>query len=143
MFIPLSLATLGPLPLADVSAGSGFYNLTRQMGGSIGIAILTTIVDHREAVHRSVLVEHVTALSPASLGRMNALAAGFARHSADAVGVRHQALAAIDQAINSQALLLSFADAFFYVAVAFVLSLPLLFFLGRGKTTGGAGAAAH
>ncbi|HVW20138.1 MAG TPA: DHA2 family efflux MFS transporter permease subunit [Opitutaceae bacterium] len=142
MFLPLSLATLGPLPLADVSAGSGFYNLTRQMGGSIGIAILTTMVDHREAVHRSVLVEHISKVNPASLSRMNLLAAGFARHSADPAGVRHQALAAIDRAINSQALLLSFADAFFYVAVAFVISLPLLCFLGRGRTTGAA-AAAH
>jgi DHA2 family multidrug resistance protein len=46
MFLPLSLATLGSLPKQDVSAGSGFYNLTRQLGGSVGIAILTTLLDH-------------------------------------------------------------------------------------------------
>ncbi len=57
MFLLLSLATLGSLPRDKVSAGAGFYNLTRQLGSSIGIAIITTLLAHREAVHRAGLVE--------------------------------------------------------------------------------------
>ena len=64
MFLPLSIATLGSLPKHEVPAASGFYNLTRQLGGSLGIAILTTMLSRREAAHRSVLVEKSFAAEP-------------------------------------------------------------------------------
>ena len=70
MFLPLSLATLGSLPRDDVSAGSGFYSLTRQLGGSIGIAIITTVLGHREAVHRATLVERITTAHPQVAARI-------------------------------------------------------------------------
>ena len=61
MFMPLSLAALGPLPKSEIAAGSGMYSLTRQMGSSIGIALITTMVTRRMAEHRVTLVSHVTA----------------------------------------------------------------------------------
>jgi DHA2 family multidrug resistance protein len=142
MFLPLSLATLGNLPPDKVSAGSGFYNLTRQLGSSIGIAIITTVLPHREAIHRAALVEQVNPAHPEMLSRVGSLSGALARHSADPVAVHNQAMALIDRLINGQALLLSFADVFLYVAVAFTASLPLLFLLGRGKG-GSAPSAAH
>jgi DHA2 family multidrug resistance protein len=142
MFLPLSLATLGTLPKRDIAAGSGFYNLTRQMGSSIGIALITTVLAHREAVHRSVLVEHITTANPATATRVNFLAGAFSRHSADPVLAHQQAWTAIDHVVNSQAMLLSFSDVFLYVAIAFVISLPLLFLLGKGGSKDVA-AAAH
>jgi len=56
--------------------------------------------------------------------------------------VHMRALKILDTGIDQQALLLSFADVFLYVAVAFTVSLPLLFLLGRGKNRAAA-AAAH
>jgi DHA2 family multidrug resistance protein len=135
MFVPLSLATLGDLPKKDVSAGSGFYNLTRQMGSSIGIALITTVLAHREAVHRAVLVEKVTAAAPATAARLELYQSVFTPHTADAVNAHRQALSLLDSLLNGQALLLSFADVFRYVAIAFVLTLPLLLLLGRGNRT--------
>ncbi|HEY3757675.1 MAG TPA: DHA2 family efflux MFS transporter permease subunit [Opitutaceae bacterium] len=143
MFLPLSLATLGPLPLDKVSAGSGFYNLMRQLGSSIGIAIITTELAHREAVHRSVLVEHINNGNFAATHRLQLLAGAFGRFSADPVANGKRALALTDSIINGQSLLLSFADVFMYVAAAFVVSLPLLFLLGKGRTNSPAAAAAH
>lgn len=142
MFIPLSLATLGDLPKRDLAAGSGFYNLTRQMGSSIGIALIATTVAHREAVHRAVLVERITPYSAETLSRMQALTGVFTQQGGDAVTARQQALATLDHAVNSQAMLLSFADMFRYVGVAFILTLPLLLLLGRGANRNAA-AAAH
>jgi len=142
MFLPLSLATLGSLPKSDVAAGSGFYNLTRQMGSSIGIAIITTLLAHREAVHRAVLVENVTATNPALSSRMQLLTGNFLHRSGDPVGAHQQALGVIDQLVNGQALLLSFADVFYYVALAFVVTLPILLLLGQGRNREAA-AAAH
>jgi DHA2 family multidrug resistance protein len=141
MFLPLSLATLGELPMDKVSAGSGFYNLTRQLGSSIGIAIITTVLPHREAIHRAALVERINPAHPQTLSRLHALAGALGRHSADPVAIKNQALALLDRLVNGQAMLLSFADVFLYVAFAFTASLPLLLLLGKGR--GRAPASAH
>jgi DHA2 family multidrug resistance protein len=142
MFLPLSLATLGDLPKDKVASGAGFYNLTRQLGSSIGIAIITTVLSYREAVHRSVLVVHEGQGSPGLLRRLGALQGALSRASSDPAGVHRRALGILDAGINAQAMLLSFADVFRYVAVAFTVSLPLLLLLGRGKNRA-ALAAAH
>jgi DHA2 family multidrug resistance protein len=67
----------------------------------------------------------------------------LARHSGDPVAIRHAAWGMLDRLVNSQALLLSFADVFRYVALAFLLSLPLLFLLGQGRSKLSAEAAGH
>ena len=142
MFLPLSLATLGNLPKSDVAAGSGFYSLTRQLGSSIGIALITTVLAHREAVHRAVLVEKISRANPAAIARLELFGHVFAQHSPDQVGVKHQALQTLDNLINGQATLLSFAEIFLYVGLAFIASLPLLILLGKGGNTEVA-ASAH
>jgi DHA2 family multidrug resistance protein len=141
MFLPLSLATLGDLPLDKVSSGSGFYNLTRQLGSSIGIAVITSLLAYREAVHRSVLVVHESAGEPGTLARMGLLRGALARVSSDPSAVHARVLRLLDVGIDRQSMLLSFADIFLYVAVAFTASLPLLFLLGRGRRS--APQAAH
>jgi DHA2 family multidrug resistance protein len=132
MFLPLSLATIGPLPKSAVAAGAGFYNLTRQMGSSIGIAVITTLLAHREAVHRAVLVEKVTPFSQPAAERINAFTAMFMQHGGDPAASHQRALGLLDRIVNGQSLLLSFADVFRYTALAFVVTLPLLLLLGRG-----------
>ncbi len=127
MFMPLSIATLGPLPKKDIPAGAGFYSLTRQLGSSIGIALITTILARRINVHRAVLVEHVTNFSQPAIDRM-AMLGGLSRHGA-AAG-RQGALAVIDRIINGQAALLAYSDVFFYVCLLFLASLPLILLLG-------------
>ncbi|MFB2897375.1 DHA2 family efflux MFS transporter permease subunit [Aerosakkonemataceae cyanobacterium BLCC-F50] len=143
MFLPLSLATLGPLPKQDISAGSGFYNLTRQLGGSIGIAILTTLLDQREHFHRAVLLAHITSYDLATNQRIELFTQAFQSRGMDAYTAHQQALAAISQIVNLQAAILSFADIFRIVGLAFLCSLPLLFFLGKGGARNSAANAAH
>lgn len=142
MFLPLSLATLGSIPKEDVSAGSGFYNLTRQLGGSIGIAILTSLLAQREAFHRAILLAKLTPYDPETTERLSALIGLFESRGSDAATAEQQALAALSQLVNTQAAVLSYADIFRFVGIVFLCSLPLLLFLGKG----GAGAkvpAAH
>ena len=144
MFMPLSLATLGPLPKREIAAGSGIYSLTRQMGSSIGIALITTMVTRRMAQHRATLVSHVTAYRQPVLDRIHLLTAGFGGDTNPAAA-QHRALGMIDQIVNGQSALIAYSDIFFYVATAFVLSLPLLLLLGgaAGKKAQEAAAAAH
>lgn len=138
MFLPLSLASLGGLPKKDISAGSGFYNLMRQLGGSIGIAVLTTVLTQREAFHRAILSSELTPYSSQTTQRLNAMTGLFQSRGADPATAHQQALAALEHLINTQSAILSYADVFRLVAVLFLCSLPLLFFLGKG----GAGAKA-
>ncbi|MEG4110094.1 DHA2 family efflux MFS transporter permease subunit [Microcoleus sp. S13_C5] len=138
MFLPLSLATLGSIPKEDVSAGSGFYNLTRQLGGSIGIAILTSLLAQREAFHRAILLAKLTPYDPETTERLSALTGFFQSRGSDATTAQQQALAALSQLVNTQAAVLSYADIFRFVGIVFLCSLPLLLFLGKG----GAGAKA-
>jgi len=142
MFLPLSIATLGSLPKHEVPAASGFYNLTRQLGGSLGIAILTTMLSRREATHRSVLVERVSPLSHAAMLRVDSLTSFFQRMGASAHEAKIRAFSAVDQILNGQAALQSFDDLFHYVGVAFMLTLPLVLLLGRGGSKEAA-AEAH
>lgn len=133
MFLPLSLTTLGPLPRKDVAAGSGFYNLTRQLGGSIGIAVLTSLLAQREAFHRAVLVEKVSLYDPLTAQRLSQLAGGLLSRGVDAATAQQQALKIIDQTVNTQAAILSFEDIFWVVGVAFLVTLPLILLLGKPR----------
>ena len=131
MFFPLSLATLGPIPRDDVASASGFFSLTRQLGGSIGIAGITTLVDKQQFVHRSELVYSISDLNPAYSSRLGSGTSFFNTFNGDPTAVHSQALALIDQAVNLQAALLSYRDVFYFVALIFVVTLPLVFLLGK------------
>ncbi len=131
MFLPLSIVTLGSLPKADVASGSGFFSLTRQLGGSIGIAAITTLVAKQQFVHRAQLVYHISELNPAYPERLGASTSYFNAMSGDPVAVQNMALAQIDRAVDFQASLLSYRDVFYAVALVFALVLPLILLLGK------------
>jgi DHA2 family multidrug resistance protein len=132
MFLPLSLAVLGPLPKQDISAGSGFYNLTRQLGGSIGIALLTTLLDRRQAFHRAILLAKLTPYDPETNQRLDLLNGALQSQGMDAATAQQQALALLSRTVDTQAAVLSYADCFRVVGIGFLCSLPLLLFLGKG-----------
>jgi len=132
MFLPLSLATLGSLPKATISAGSGFYNLTRQLGGSIGIAAMTTLLAQREAFHRAILAENLSRYDFETTQRLNQIASAFQSRGSDPATADQQALAVLQQTLDTQVAVLSYADLFRIVGVVFFCSLPLLLFLGKG-----------
>lgn len=137
MFLPLSLATLGPLPREEVGAGSGFYNLTRQLGGSFGIALLTLALDHQQAVHRARLVEALNPADPRLQERLAALQQWLASRAGSGGSLADQALQVLSRQVDLQAALLAYGDVFRLVALLFLLVTPLVLLLGRP-----AGAAA-
>jgi DHA2 family multidrug resistance protein len=131
MFLPLSIATLGSLPKEDVSSGSGFFSLTRQLGGSIGIAAITTLVAKQQFVHRAQLNYDISDLNPAYTLRMSDATSSFNATSGDPSMIHDRALSLIDQAVNGQAALLSYRDVFYFVGAIFLCVLPLILLLGR------------
>lgn len=132
MFLPLNMATLGPIPKKDISAATGFYSLTRQLGGSIGVALLATLLSQRQSFHRAILVEKLDAADPHVLERLAAFTAAFTSRGFDPVIAHDKALKLLDGSVSIQAAVMSFGDTF-WVAVPLVLAtLPLVLLLGKG-----------
>lgn len=129
MFLPLNLAALGSLPKHDIAAGAGLFNLTRQLGGSIGVAGLTALLDVRTAFHRAVLVEKLGADDPRVMERLTAFAQNFIAHGMDVVTAKARALGMLDGIVQMQASILSFNDSFTITAYAFLATLPLVLLL--------------
>jgi DHA2 family multidrug resistance protein len=131
MFLPLNMATLGPIPKRDISAASGFFNLTRQLGGSIGVALLTLLLTTRQAFHRAVLVEKMASTDPALVDRIHALTGAFMAKGASLVDAQRQALTALNGIVNREALVMSFNDTFFATGLLILAFLPLVLLLGN------------
>jgi DHA2 family multidrug resistance protein len=132
MFVPLSMVALRSLPVSEVANAAGLYNLSRQLGGSFGVALLSTLVEHQAKIHRSYLGEHVSALDSAGWERITALRGFFIGRGADAASALHSMHAALEHTLQTQALVLAFADAYRAILVVGLLALPLLAFTGRG-----------
>jgi DHA2 family multidrug resistance protein len=131
MFLPLQLASLGPVPKSDVAAATGLFNLTRQLGGSIGVALLTVVLGRREAFHSAVLSEKLVSTSPDVTQRISMLTQGFMSKGASYDVAHSQALAIIKGTVAREAAVLSFDDTFWATIVLILCSLPLVFLLGR------------
>jgi MFS transporter, DHA2 family, multidrug resistance protein len=136
MFIPLSVATMGGLPKKDMAAAAGFFSLTRQLGGSIGIALLATVLEKRQIFHYDRLAESVSTFSLTTQQYLSQLQSQLAARGYDAVSAQQAAVSIASKQVHLQAMVLSFEDVYVLVGVLFFLSLPLVFFLGSGKDGG-------
>jgi DHA2 family multidrug resistance protein len=94
---------------------------------------LTTLLDQRNAFHRSVLSEHLSLYNPETQGRLDALTSAFTGRGIDPTTAHQQAIASLDHTLSLQSSILSFADTFWVVGMAFLASLPLLLLLGKGR----------
>jgi MFS transporter, DHA2 family, multidrug resistance protein len=134
MFSPLSVATLRALPPRDVLQGSGLYNLFRQTGGSLGIALLATMIDHRGALHYAHLAESVTPLSDATQQRIAQITAALAARGLGANEAAGGALAMLSNTMHAQASVLAFRDCYLMVFGVFLLLVPLIPLLRRPES---------
>lgn len=131
MFVPLSTSALRSLPPQEMLQGAGLYNLFRQTGGSMGIAILATLVDHRAVLHHAYLAEAVTPFSVVAQQRMQSLAGGLASRGLDPTSALGAARELIDGTITAQSAVLAFRDCYLGILVLFLLMIPLVPLLRR------------
>lgn len=141
IFLPLSLAAIGPLPKKDMAAATGVYNLMRQLGGGVGIAFLATMLDQRQAFHRAVLAEHLTVVDPNVQARLATYAGALTSRGIAPGSSNGAALAMLDGQVRLQAAVMSFSDTFVATAVIILATLPLVLLLGKGGSSTGAGGA--
>jgi DHA2 family multidrug resistance protein len=129
LFVPLSTVALTSIPRHKMADATGLNSLFRQVGGSIGLAIGATLLTRYGDAGRAALVAHVTASSQAAVDRTQGLTAMFVHRGMDVTQAREMALRALDGIVERQATLLAFNRVFLLAGLAFLLVLPLLYFL--------------
>jgi DHA2 family multidrug resistance protein len=135
IFVPLSTTAMGTLPNQQIGNASGLYNLLRNVGGSIGISIVNTLVSRHQQVHRSELVQHLAQGRLALEQRLQALQQLFGGSGPGLSEMR--AYGVIEQTLSTQAALWSYVDDFRYLALACFFCIPIALFLKRVRATGG------
>ena len=140
IFVPLTNATMAGLPVTSIGQGTGLFNLMRQLGGSLGIAIMATLLGRFSSTEKAVLTEHVGSYDALTTERMAALSRGMIARGADAWTAKQQALAILDHQMSAQASVLAFSKLYLISGVLLVMALPLLLVWRTGRTTGRARA---
>jgi DHA2 family multidrug resistance protein len=142
IFVPLTTTTMSQLGQAQIGNASGLYNLMRNLGGSIGIAFVTTMLARGAQSHQALMVGHLTPTDPAFAQRFAAAKNLLAQHT-DPVSATQQAYAAVYSLLDQQAHLWAFVDNFFLFGLLALAGIPLIFLFKRVQYTKPAATAAH
>ncbi|HXQ22061.1 MAG TPA: DHA2 family efflux MFS transporter permease subunit [Candidatus Acidoferrales bacterium] len=132
LFVPFTTLALATLRGKDIHQGTGLTGMMRQLGGSFGVAIVATFVEHRSWAHRQDLLRYVTPFDFPLQQRLDAIVHGLVSHGSTVVEAQRQAYAAIDGIVTKQAYLLTYMDAFRTIGIFFLCCIPLLVLFKRG-----------
>jgi len=143
IFVPLTNASMAELEVRQLAQGTGLFNLTRQLGGSLGIAIMATLLQRYTRFEKAVLSTNVGAYDPEAVTRVTMLARGFMARGMDALTAQKQALFALDRQIAAQASVLAFSKIYLLSGIILVSGLPLLLFWKTGRARQAGGGMAH
>jgi DHA2 family multidrug resistance protein len=128
-FMPLNQASVGAVSRDDAADAAGLYNMARNLGGSIGLALIGVFIDRRVESHYESISSTVNANSPLVQERMAEQAAGFAARSGDLLQGKMQALASLSGLIRKQSMVMTYSECFWALGVALLLMLPLVLLL--------------
>jgi DHA2 family multidrug resistance protein len=142
LFVPLTTVTMDPIPREEMGNATSIFSLMRNLGGSMGIAGVTTILSRRQQMHVNQLGSNVTLYSPSTRMMMESMRSNFIARGIDFTTATSRAAAAVFGMVQRQAAMLSFLETFRLLGVIFLLALPLILLLRRPKR-GGATVAAH
>jgi DHA2 family multidrug resistance protein len=142
VFVPLSTTTMAFLKNEEIGNASGLYNLFRNIGGSVGISVVNTIVARHEQLHRTELSRSLTAARPSVRGSVLGIQQYLsAQGGSSSTTALQRAYGLLNQTLNGQARLWSYVDDFRYMALACFLCVPIVFTLKKAVRKGPAGAA--
>ncbi len=126
IFVPLTTSTMSQLAQERIGNASGIYNLMRNLGGSIGIAAVTTIIDRASQMHQAVMVTHLTPYDPIFQERLSAISSALTSKSG-AWTAHAQAPEIIYNIVRQQSQLASFVDNFRLFGIICLGCVPLVF----------------
>ena len=133
LFAPINYVAFGSLRPSDAQQAAGLINLSRQLGGSFGIAVLATYVSTHTQIHRVDLISMVDITNPIVRDRLQSLTNYLLAHGYTAVDARQTALRLLDGQVTRQAAMLSYNDAWGLLLLTFVIAAPAILLLRRPR----------
>jgi MFS transporter, DHA2 family, multidrug resistance protein len=141
LFVPLTTISMDPIPRERMGNATSLFNLMRNLGGSVGIAVTGTLLARKQQEYINVMGAHVTPFSQAATQSLEAARNGFIASGSDVVTATQRAYAAVFGAVQRQAAMVAFVDLFRLLGIIFLLLLPLVLLMRRPR--GREAAAAH
>ncbi len=141
LFVPINTVVYAGVPSEKNNAVSGIINLSRNMGGDIGIAFVTTLIARRAQFHQATLTAHLDAGNPVLRQRLAALARALEHAGSTSVDAARQAYGVVYRQIIQQAQTLAYLDALFLLGCFTLAMVPLVFLTQRVQR--GAAPAGH
>ncbi len=138
MFVPLTTITLAELSHRELPQGTGLYNFFRQLGGSLGIAAIATLLSHYTAQFRAILAEHVSLGDPTTMTRLDMLTRGLVGRGADPWTARQRALEIMDRELMGQASVIAYSRIYVLSAALILALIPLLILIRHTRAAAGA-----
>jgi DHA2 family multidrug resistance protein len=144
-FIMLTLSNFAMQGIAprDMSSASSLFNMTRNLGGSVGIALLATALTKREHFHSARLGESISSYAGATGQRLDQMTQSFVANGIDPVTAANQALAALDRIVRRESYIMAYNDGFVIMGLVLIGCIVVLWFASKVKSPSGAGAGAH
>ena len=142
IFVPLSTTSLGTLPKEEIGSATGIYNLMRNVGGSIGISMMTTLLARHAQAHQAILAQHVSPYDAEAAQRLRELSDYFAPRVGPQAA-ESAAQAALYATVVRLAMLLAFVDNFRLMAVLALCCVPIVWLLRRASPSAVESVAAH
>ena len=143
LFTPINNVAFGNLRPEDAQQASGLINLARQIGGSLGIAVLGAYLTRHIAYHRADLVTYMTPGHAPFDERYQMLVGGLQAQGASLVEAQQKALAVLDGTMMRQAAMLAYNDAWMLLLISFVVVIPAVFLLRKPSRRAAAAVDAH
>jgi DHA2 family multidrug resistance protein len=131
IFVPLQMLAFASIPMRHLPNATALFSVVRNVGGSAGVAISTTLLSRRAQLHQSALVANVHVWAPETTERLRLWTQHFQARGADAMTAGQQAMAMLYRETQTQAQVLAFMDDFRLLAVMYAGLVLLIFFMHR------------
>ncbi len=133
LFIPVTAASVAHISKPKMGVATSIFNLARNIGGSFGIAIMTTFLARRGQVHTSHLATNVTQYDIKTQQMLTGMQNWFRAHGADQYTALRRGYGAVYGMVQRHAAMLSFVEAFWILAAIFFALIPLVFIMRARK----------
>ena len=127
LFVPLTTLAIADLKGPEIGQGTGLNNMMRQLGGSFGIAIMTTIIHIRTGQNRNIMLEHIHNYNPDFLARFNQMQQNFLGQGFSLSQAQQMAYAAMEGVVTRQTMLTTYNGMYLLIGVFTLCCVPLIF----------------
>jgi DHA2 family multidrug resistance protein len=131
IFVPLQMLALASIPMGQLPNATALFNVVRNVGGSVGVAISTALLSRRAQVHQSTLIAHVNPWDPETAERLRLWTDHFLSRGADSATAARQAVAMLYRETQAQSQVLAFIDDFRVLAAMYAVLVVLIVFMHR------------